>query len=473
MVSIFPPSLFQSNCFFEWRFSTIDNPFGRVYHDRMMPQWIIEKKRDGRPLGPSEIHDFLFNYTTGNIPDYQMAALAMAIYFQGMSPAETAALTRAMIESGDTLNAPPHGPPRIDKHSTGGVGDKVSLLLAPLAACCGIAVPMIAGRGLGITGGTLDKLESIPGYRTNLTATEFSSVLADCGCSIMGQTPRLCPADRKLYALRDVTGTVPSIPLITASIMSKKLAESLNGLVLDVKCGPGAFMPTRERAETLARSLMEVGRAMNLPVSAWITRMDEPLGRSAGNRPEVAEVIRALRGEGPDDLMTVTFALAARMLRLAGLVRRDADAMPRLHAAIRDGSAEARFRDMVRLQGGNVDFLNEPDAIESTAAGTLEINAPAAGWVARVDAEGIGKACVLLGAGRSRTEDPVDPAAGLSKLVKVGEPVEKGRRLATLHASDAVRLESARPLVEAAIAISPQPVETRPVLIADLGNSPT
>jgi pyrimidine-nucleoside phosphorylase len=437
----------------------------------MIPQWLIEKKRDGLELTPEEIRWMVAGFTDGTIPDYQVAALAMAVYFKGMSPVETSALTRAMLESGDTLDLSGLALPRLDKHSTGGVGDKVSLILAPLAACCGLAVPMVAGRGLGITGGTIDKLECIPGYRTDLTAEEFVRIVRDGGCSIMGQTARLCPADRKLYALRDVTGTVPSTPLITASIMSKKLAESLTGLVLDIKCGCGAFMRTRKEAEALGRSLLAVGREMGLPVSAWITAMEEPLGRSAGNRPELAEVVRALRGNGPPDLMTVTLALAARMLRLAGLAPSDEAAMPLLQRQIESGAAEKRFVDMVRRHGGDPAFLENPDDIENAAPFTAEVTSPASGWMARVDAEEIGRACILLGAGRVKAGDPVDPFAGVSGLLKVGEPVRQGQRVALLHSSDAGRLESARAAVEKAFMVIENPVTPLPVLLMDLGDN--
>jgi pyrimidine-nucleoside phosphorylase len=438
----------------------------------MIPQWLIEKKRDGMELSEAEIQAFLEGFTQGRIPDYQMAAMAMAIYFKGMTPAEISALTRTMLESGDTLDLAGLTSPRIDKHSTGGVGDKVSLILAPLAACCGIVVPMIAGRGLGLTGGTIDKLEGIPGYRTDLSALEFSAVLRSCGCSIMGQTPRLCPADRKLYALRDVTGTVPSVPLITASIMSKKLAESLTGLVLDVKCGSGAFMRTREEAETLARSLMAAGREMKLPVSAWITAMDQPLGRAAGNRPEIAESIESLRGKGPDDLMAVTLALGARMLRLAGLARTDAEAVSVLESHLRSGAAEARFRAMVQAHGGDAAFLDDPAKIEAMAPCHETIASPEDGWISGVDAETIGRACLLLGAGRSRTGEAVDPDAGVSGLLKTGEPVRKGQVLARLTAGDPDRIKAARPAVESAFHVSRQPVPAPRVLLADMGVSP-
>ena len=285
----------------------------------MVPQWIIEKKRDGHALNEEEIRFFIDGYTRGDIPDYQMAAMAMAIFLRGMNAAETAVLTDAMMRSGDLIDTSSIAAPRVDKHSTGGIGDKISLVLAPLLACCGAAVPMISGRGLGITGGTLDKLASIPGYRTDLSEEEFVRVVRTCGCSITGQTARLVPADRKLYALRDVTATVPSIPLITASIMSKKLAEGIDHLVLDVKFGTGAFMRTRMDAHRLASSLVRVGREMGRKVTALLTDMNEPLGRTAGNALEVVESVECLYGRGPADVMDLTLALGAELLAMAGL----------------------------------------------------------------------------------------------------------------------------------------------------------
>lgn len=436
----------------------------------MIPQWLIEKKRDGHALSPGEIRAFILGFAEGTIPDYQAAALAMAVYFKGMTPAEVSALTRAMVESGDVLAPPPGASrPRLDKHSTGGIGDKVSLILAPLAACCGLEVPMIAGRGLGLTGGTIDKLESIPGFRADLSADAFNAVLAECGCAIMGQTPRLCPADRKLYALRDVTGTVPSIPLITASIMCKKIAETLGGLVLDVKCGSGAFMRRPDQAEALARSLLAVGRETGLPVSAWITAMDQPLGRAAGNRPEVAESVEALRGRGPEDLMVVTFALTARMLRLAGKVETDDEALPLLHGHLKSGAAEARFRAMVKAQGGDPAFLDDPAAIEAAAPARETLPCPADGWVERVDAETVGRACLLLGAGRAKKEDPIDPDAGVYGLPKIGERVAKGQPLARLTCGTPDRIAQAAPVLASAFRIASKPVRVPPVLLKDMG----
>jgi len=438
----------------------------------MLPQWIIEAKRDGRELEPDQIRDFILGFAQGRIPDYQAAAWAMAVYFRGMSLDETAALTRAMLDSGDRLDLHHVTRPRLDKHSTGGIGDKVSLVLAPLAAACGLAVPMISGRGLGLTGGTLDKVESIPGYRTDLSPAEFARIVETCGCSIMGQTPRLCPADRKLYALRDVTGTVPSIPLITASILSKKLAESLNGLVMDVKCGRGAFMAARDSARELARSLREVGRRLELPVSGWITAMDQPLGRTAGNRVEVAEAVRLLQGEGPEDTRTITLALTARMLRLGGLVQTDADAYPLMEQALRTGAAFRTFAKMVRLHGGDPTFLEDPAAIEGRAAAKASLASPEQGWIVDVDAQAVGRAVLLLGAGRTTIEDRVDPDAGVSSLKKVGDFVEKGQPLAELHASTLDRIEAARPWLARAFRIGEAPPPATPLLLEDLDMLP-
>ncbi|MEI6971225.1 MAG: thymidine phosphorylase, partial [bacterium] len=333
----------------------------------MLPQWIIEKKRDGQELSEDDIRYFIGGFTSGTIPDYQMSALAMAILLRGMTSAETAILTNVMMMSGDLVDTTSIKLPRIDKHSTGGIGDKISLVLAPLAACCGLAVPMISGRGLGITGGTLDKLESIPGYRTDLSEKEFVSIISKCGCSIIGQTERLAPADRKLYALRDVTGTVPSIPLIVASIMSKKLAAGLDGLVLDVKCGRGAFMKTGADAKALATALLEVARHMGKAATALITDMDQPLGRTAGNTLEVIEAIEVLKGGGPRDIIDLTLALCARMLVLAKVTTTESYATTMLRAKLSSGEAFARFVQMVALHKGDTSVLSNPSRFGAAA----------------------------------------------------------------------------------------------------------
>lgn len=423
----------------------------------MLPQWIIEKKRDGQALTHEELAFFLNGYTRGDIPDYQMSALAMAVYFQGMTPAETAALTRVMLDSGDQLDTSSIVPPKVDKHSTGGVGDMISIPLAPLAACGGVAVPMISGRGLGITGGTLDKLDSIPGYRTNLSVPEFLAVIRDCDCSIIGQTERLAPADRKLYALRDVTGTVPSIPLIVASIMSKKLAEGLDALVLDVKCGRGAFMRTPGQARALAQALADVGRSMGKRVSTLITAMDQPLGRAAGNALEIAQAVDVLRGRGPEDVTRLTLRLGAEMLTLTGAAPDTAAATARLDAALKSGAAFERFKQMVRLHGGNVSAIEDTSRLPA-ARHREPLPASSDGIVQDVDAEKIGRAALLLGAGRSKTTDVIDPAAGLSDMARAGDRVRKGQPLAVLHAADPQRIESARALAQSAFVIGTKSV---------------
>ena len=434
----------------------------------MIPQWVIEKKRDGAALDPAEIRAFVDGFTAGAIPDYQMAALAMAIYFQGMTFDEVTALTEAMMRSGTILDMSSIGRPTADKHSTGGIGDKVSLVLAPLVASCGVAVPMISGRGLGITGGTLDKLESIPGYRTNLSAGEFLSVLDRCGCSIIGQTAELAPADRKLYALRDVTGTVPSIPLISASIMSKKLAEGADALVLDVKWGRGAFMKTADQARELARTMVEIGRRMGRSMAALITDMNQPLGRTAGNALEVLETMETLRGNGPDDLVNLTIELGARMLLLARRAPTRDEAAALLARQLRNGAALKKFVDMVRLHGGDTDALQAPERL---CAARLRgaVPAPCGGFVARADADQIGRACLVLGAGRTKVEDRVDPAVGAGQIAKVGARVAKGDPLVVLHANDPNRLREAAAMARDAFDIAAAPPAPLP-LVSDVIN---
>ena len=423
----------------------------------MVPQWIIEKKRDGQPLTADEIRAFIGGYARGTVPDYQMAALAMAIYFQGLNDEELAALADAMLRSGKTLNTSAIPVSKIDKHSTGGIGDKVSLILAPLVACCGVAVPMISGRGLGLTGGTLDKMESIPGYRADLSVARFLEVLGQCGCSIVGQTAELAPADKKLYALRDVTGTVPSIPLIAASIMSKKLAEGLDGLVLDVKCGSGAFMKNPNRARALAQAITDIGQRMKTPVVALITDMNQPLGRTVGNALEVAEAVETLRGQGAPDLLAVTLALATEMLLLAGIADTAETAETLLRKQLDSGAAFENFKAMVRLQGGDPAALDEPARLPA-ATFEMDVPAPCAGYVERVDPEKIGKACLLLGAGRREVAGTIDPAVGVAGLVKIGEPVEAGQPLMVAHANSEELLEQADPLLTGAVTVASEPV---------------
>jgi pyrimidine-nucleoside phosphorylase len=426
----------------------------------MIPQWVIEKKRDGQALTRDEIDFFLRGYTAGGIPDYQMSALAMAICLRGMEEEEIGALTETMLHSGGVIDPAAMPGVKVDKHSTGGIGDKVSLVLAPLLAACGVSVPMLSGRGLGLTGGTLDKLESIPGFRTNLSETEFIQVVRACGCCMAGQTERIAPADRKLYALRDVTGTVPSIPLITASILSKKLAEGIDALVLDVKFGRGAFMKTLEQARQLADRLVAVGRGLGKPVRALVTDMNTPLGRAAGNALEVIEAVECLDGRGPADLRELTLALGAELLVMTGVAADRAAAVAVQQAQLDSGEALRRFRRMVELQGGNPEALADYTLLPAAPV-RQPLSAPSAGWVADVDAERIGRACLLLGAGRTRADQAIDPAVGIADLAQPGDRVERGSILAVVHAADEPSGEVRRLLREAfvfsATEVSPPP----------------
>jgi pyrimidine-nucleoside phosphorylase/thymidine phosphorylase len=395
-------------------------------------QELIQKKRDGAALGAGEIRALVAAYTNGEVPDYQMAAFCMAVFFRGMDDGETAALTDAMLRSGDVLDLSDISGPKVDKHSTGGVGDKVSLVLAPIAAACGVRVPMISGRGLGHTGGTLDKLESIPGFRIGLSVEEFRAVLRRTGCALIGQTERLAPADRKLYALRDVTATVESIPLIAASIMSKKLAEGIDGLVLDVKVGSGAFMKHRAAAEELARALCGIGRRFGKRVSALLTAMDEPLGRAVGNALEVKEAIEVLRGGGPHDLCEVNEVLTAEMLVVSGIAADRADGRRRVRDAVASGRAMEKLLEIAEAQGGDARSLEDPERLPR-APEITEVRAARGGFVEAIDAQGIGLAAMALGAGRARVEDRVDPAVGIVVLRKVGDAVAEGDPLVALH----------------------------------------
>jgi thymidine phosphorylase len=423
---------------------------------------LIHLKRDNtRPLTDAEIGWLFAAYAGGEVADEQMAALLMAIYFNGLDGAELRAWTGAMIASGERLNlagavvdAAGRPRPSVDKHSTGGVGDKVSLVLAPLVASCGAVVPMLSGRGLGHTGGTLDKLESIPGWRASLGNEELTAALEQVGAVIAAAGDGLAPADRRLYALRDVTGTVESIPLIASSIMSKKIAEGTGALVLDVKTGAGAFMQERERALDLARTMVALGEEHGVRTRALVTRMDTPLGRAVGNALEVAEAVAALSGEGPEDLMEVTYALAAQMLELA-----DIDADPRL--AIASGRALEVFKNMIKAQGG------DPDAPLPQAAYRRDaLPAAAGGWVTRLDARAVGVAAWRLGAGRARKEDAVSHTAGVRCLAKPGDYVAAGQPVLELHADDPGRFAAALEAVEGAVTIGTEP-PARVALIVD------
>jgi pyrimidine-nucleoside phosphorylase len=391
---------------------------------------LIRRKRDGGTLSAEEIGAFVRGVTAGagdgdgGVTDYQAAALLMAIYFRGLDGGELAALTDAMLHSGDVLDLSDIAGAKVDKHSTGGVGDKISLHLAPAVAACGVYVPMISGRGLGHTGGTLDKLEAMPGFSVNLDESRFRAVLRECGLALIGQTERLAPADKRLYALRDVTGTVESIPLIAASIMSKKLAEGIDGLVLDVKVGSGAFMKTPERARELARTLVDIGRRAGKRVTAFLTDMDQPLGRWIGNAVEVAESIAVLEGRGEPDLVELTLTLGGEMLALGGAAASYEEGRERIAQTLRDGSALQRFRQCVALQGGHVPTRRWfPHEHENVDVGDD-------GYVQRIDAEAVGLAALRLGAGRTRKEDAIDHGAWVELVKKVGERVERGGTVA-------------------------------------------
>ena len=396
---------------------------------------LIQHKRDGHALLPTEWRQLILGYTAGRIPDYQMSALMMAVVWRGLSPEELAALTDAMLESGDRLNFKGLGRPVADKHSTGGIGDKVSLLLAPMVASCGVAVPMMSGRGLGHTGGTLDKLEAIPGFRTALSLREAKAQVERIGCAMLGQTPEIAPADKRLYALRDVTGTVESIPLISASIMSKKLAEGLNGLVLDVKTGSGAFLPDQSQALELARTMIGLGHARRCPAVALLTAMDRPLGRSCGNALEVEEAIEGLRGNGPSDLMEVTYALGTEMLLLVGAAANPAEARRWLEESVTSGGALEKFGAIIEAQGGNRAVIDDPELLPQ--AGEVEVfRSPRDGVVSRVEPRRIGRAIVELGGGRRTVDDEIDPAVGFVIPTKPGDTVRAGEPLASVFARD-------------------------------------
>ncbi|MCZ8205065.1 thymidine phosphorylase [Gemmatimonas sp.] len=409
----------------------------------MEARTLIERKRNGGRIDAAEWRSLMKHYAAGEVPDYQMAALAMAIYFVGLDRTEIGALTDAMLESGAMLQLDHLAVGRVDKHSTGGVGDKVSLVLAPLVAACGVAVPMMSGRGLGHTGGTLDKLEAIPGFRTDLSLERATRQLEAIGCALIGQTREIAPADRKLYALRDATATVESIPLISASIMSKKLAEGLTGLVLDVKYGSGAFLPELERGLTLARTMIELGADHGCPVVALLTAMDRPLGRACGNALEVEESIAALRGDGPADLMDVTYALGAEMLVLGGAASSRNEARRRMEVAISSGRAARKFQEIIEAQGGNPAVVDDPGLLPQAAECELYL-AQRDGVVAQVEPRAIGRGITALGGGRTRVDDQVDPSVGFVITARPGDVVRAGEPLATIFARDAAGVAAGR-----------------------------
>ena len=429
---------------------------------------LIRRKRDGGELSRAEIEFLVEGLTDGVVPTYQWAALAMAIVWRGMTAAETAALVEAMLHTGTVLDLSDIPGPKVDKHSTGGVGDKTSLILAPIAAACGVTVPMVSGRGLGHTGGTLDKLESIPGFRIDLDLAAYRRVARACGLVLIGQTAEIAPADRVLYALRDATATVESIPLITASILSKKLAEGIDALVLDVKCGDGAFMSRIEDARALAASMTTIGRALGKPVQAVLTSMDAPLGRMVGNALEVRESVDCLKGVGPADLMEVSLELAAEMLLLGGVATSRDQALDRCRRSIADGSARERFRRVVAAQGGDPRVCDEPEAILPRAECVELVRAERSGFVHALKAWAVGQASMILGAGRRTAEDAIDPAAGIVLHRTVGDRVAAGDVLAELHFNPpfAAALPEALAMFRGAVAIGVEPM-TRPPLILE------
>jgi len=430
----------------------------------MTPYELIKHKREGLALAPGEISAFLGAYTAGELPDYQMSAMLMAVFFRGLDPAELGAWTSAMLRSGEVLDLSDIPGTKVDKHSTGGVGDKVSLPLAPLAAACGVKVPMISGRGLGHTGGTLDKLESIPGFRVDLSVARYRELVREVGACLIGQTATLAPADKKLYALRDVTATVDCLPLIASSIMSKKLAEGIDALVLDVKVGSGAFMKKPEDARALARTMVGIGKSMGKRVTAVLTDMDQPLGRKVGNALEVEESLEVLRGEGPADLVEVTVELTAEMLVLAGLVADLHAGRARVRQAISDGSGLAKFAEIVAAQGGDAEAVRDPSRLPRAKAQS-EVRARNAGVVQAIQCEEVGLAGVELGAGRRKTDDQLDYAVGFTLLKKVGERVEAGEPLVRVHHNGQAALASVEARLERAYQLGEGQPAKRPLIV--------
>jgi pyrimidine-nucleoside phosphorylase len=428
---------------------------------------ILRKKRDGYVLDRGEIEAFVQGVTARTWPEYQTSALLMAIVLRGMNAEETATLTRAMVESGQKLDLSDLPGVKVDKHSTGGVGDKTSLVLAPLAAACGVVVPMMSGRGLGHTGGTLDKLESIPGFRVGLTVPEFRAQLKKVGCALIGQTAEIAPADKILYALRDVTATVESIPLITGSIMSKKIAEGIGALVLDVKCGRGAFMKNRTDARKLAQSLVATGNANGVRTQALVTAMDAPLGRAVGNALEVIESLETLKGRGPADLESLSVALAARMVLLSGQASTLAPAETMVRQALLSGRGLEKFRDIMSHQGGNPKVVDDYSHLPSAPRRTV-MKAERSGYVTDLDAELIGRATMVLGAGRDRVEDVIDPAVGAIIFKTRGDRVDAGEALVELHYREEAWLGAAMELVRQASVIAETPPEPQPQCLETL-----
>ncbi|HEY6103135.1 MAG TPA: pyrimidine-nucleoside phosphorylase [bacterium] len=429
----------------------------------MRPYDLIQKKRDGGTLTADELSYLLDGFVRDRVPDYQMSAFLMAVFFRGMDPRETVELTRAMVRSGETLDLSRIRGTKVDKHSTGGVGDKTSLILIPLVAACGAPVAKLSGRGLGHTGGTIDKLESIPGFHTALGAEQFIEQVNRIGCAIAGQTANLVPADKKLYALRDVTATVDSVPLIASSVMSKKIAGGSDAIVLDVKTGSGAFMKTLDAARSLARTMVAIGTEMGRRTVAVISDMTQPLGLAIGNALEVREAIATLAGSGPEDLRELCLALGSHMLVLAGVAETPEAARARLTAALAGGTARRKFAEMVRAQGGDASIVDEPDRLPAAPVREV-VTAPAEGFVGTIDAEALGIAAMTMGAGRAAKDDSIDPAVGIILRAKVGARVRRGEPLADLHLADRRQAGDAAARVAAAYRFMPEPPELRTLI---------
>lgn len=419
---------------------------------------LIRTKRDGGVLTRQEIGFMVDGIASGQVADYQWSAMLMAILWRGMNDAETADLCDAMMHSGEIVDLSTISGPKIDKHSTGGIGDKTSLILAPIAAAAGVMVPMVSGRGLGHTGGTLDKLESIPGFNVNLDLYAYRDVLARCGLVLIGQTPQIAPADKFLYSMRDATATVESIPLIAGSIMSKKLAEGIDGLVLDVKIGHGAFLPSEQDARRLATTMIGIARKLGKKCIALLTNMEQPLGTMAGNALEIYECVEVLKGRGADDLIELSIELAAEMILMGGLANSIEMAREKARNTIADGTALERFRQVIAAQDGDPSVCDDPLGVLPQARKQIPVTASAGGWISAIRARDIGQSIMLLGAGRERVDSTIDPAVGAEFLKKVGCRVEAGETIAVLHVNDESRLEQAKALFESAISISSEPL---------------
>ena len=428
---------------------------------------LIERKRDGSTLAADEIAWAIAEYTADRIPDYQMSSLLMAVFKEGLDPGELSAWTDAMLHSGDVLDFSDVDAPKVDKHSTGGVGDKVSIPLAPMVTACGVAIPMMSGRGLGHTGGTLDKLESIPGFRTALDPAEFKAILRKTGLVLAGQSETLVPADRRLYALRDATGTVPSIPLISSSIMSKKLAEGLDALVLDVKVGRGAFMKNIDDARVLAETMVGIGNGRGTTVAAVLTDMTQPLGREIGNASEIAESVEVLRGEGPDDLTEITYRLGEDMLLMGGITGDRDDARSRLEKTVSSGTAFEKLVEVVVAQGGDPSVLEDTNLLARAPNETVYA-APRSGFVTGCDALDLGVAALRLGAGREKKEDRIDPGVGITVPVSMGDRIEEGRPLAILAWTEERNRDEALRLVERAFEIGDEAITPPPLIYGEV-----